>query len=285
MKDCPYWRVQIYLHPKTFTLNFRIFLGKKKTSIPYDILKGQGAMGGSKASAKCSGLAQAAVTGQQFKEYLVDDEIIKIKKPYTDDWTADGFLRWAVSLGFLDYDYSNDSCSITNLGIKFAKSKSQDDMPEILGYAYLSYPPVCRVLGLLEQFGHMTKFEIGSKLGFTDEEGFTSFPQNIWVQAYEETTDTDIKRNMRSDTEGSSDKYARMICGWLKEIGWVDKCPKTVTATLGGKTYKCEISSAFKITAAGLRNYQMAIRNQMTAGFQKSFTEKCWQVKPPMRAI
>lgn len=51
---------------------------------------------------------------------------------------------------------------------------------------------------------HLTKFEIGANLGFTDEAGFTSFPQNIWVQAYEEATD-DEKRRMRSDVEGSSE--------------------------------------------------------------------------------
>lgn len=244
---------------KDLYLTFQNILRKKKTAIPYDILKGQGAMGESRAKAKCSGLAQAAVTGQQYKEYLIEGDTIKIKKPYTDDWTADGFLRWAISLGFLDYDYSRDSCSITQLGIKFAKSESHEETQDILGYAYLSYPPVCRILGLLEQYGHLTKFELGAKLGFTDEEGFTSFPQNIWVQAYEESTDADVKRNMRSDTEGSSDKYARMICGWLKDIGWVDKHPKTVTATLGGKTYKCEISSAFKLTSSGLTNYRRAI--------------------------
>lgn len=244
---------------KELYLDFQNILRKKKPTIPYEMLKGQGAMGESRAKAKCSGLAQAAVTGQQFKEYVIGGNKIRIKKPYTDDWTADGFLRWAISLGFLDYDYSKDSCSITNLGIRFAKTNNHDEIKNILGYAYLSYPPVCRILRLLEKYGHLTKFEIGSKLGFTDEEGFTSFPQNIWVQAYEEATDNDTKRNLCSDTEGSSDKYARMICGWLKEIGWVDKCPKTVTTTLGGKTYSCEISSAFKITPCGLKHYHEAI--------------------------
>ena len=78
----------------------------------------------------------------------------------------------------------------------------------------------------------MTKFEIGSKLGFTDEAGFTSFPQNIWVQAYEESTDEEEKTKLRANTEGSSDKYARMICGWLEGIGWVKKTPKTVKVVI-----------------------------------------------------
>ena len=71
---------------------------KNNKPIEYDVLKSQGAGGESRSKAKCSGLVQAAVTGQQFKNYIVDGKQIRIKKPYTDDWTADGFLRWAVSL-------------------------------------------------------------------------------------------------------------------------------------------------------------------------------------------
>lgn len=227
--------------------------------IAFDVLKGQGAGGESRAKAKCSGLAQAAVTGQQFKEYIVDGRKIRIKKPYTDDWSADGFLRWAVSLGFLDYNYTDDTCSITESGVALVMAKTTKEKNSILGQAYLSYPPVCRVLGLLASKGHMTKFEIGSQLGFTDEAGFTSFPQNIWVQAYEESTDDEEKKTLRSDTEGSSDKYARMICGWLEAIGWVNKRPKTVRETFGSKTYTCVIASAFEITGIGIINYNKAL--------------------------
>ena len=227
--------------------------------IAFEVLKGTGAGGESRSKAKCSGLAQAAVTGQQFKKYVVDGREIRIKKPYTDDWTADGFLRWAVSLGFLDYNYSDDTCQITKEGRIFVNAQTNRDKNAILGQAFLSYPPVCRVLGLLIRYGHLTKFEIGSKLGFTDEAGFTSIPQNIWVQAYEEADDDEEKSKLRSDTEGSSDKYARMICGWLSSIGWVRKRPKMVRETMGARIYNCSISSAFEITASGILNYNKAL--------------------------
>jgi hypothetical protein len=227
--------------------------------IKYDLLKGQGAGGESRSKAKCSGLVQAAITGQKYKEYIVDGHKMRMKKPYTDDWTADGFLRWAVSLGFLDYNYIDDTCSITESGESLVMANGAKEINEILGQAFLAYPPVCRVLGLLLEKGHLTKFEIGSQLGFTDEAGFTSFPQNIWVQAYEEATDDDEKKTMRSDTEGSSDKYARMICSWLESIGWVYKRPKTVTETFGSKTYTCVINSAFEITGIGVIHYKKAI--------------------------
>lgn len=239
-------------------LEFQKILRENKP-IAYDVLKGQGAGGESRKQAKCSGLVQAAITGQQYKEYVINGKTKRMKKPYTDDWTADGFIRWAVSLGFLDYNYSNDTCSITPAGISLVNATEEKEKNAILGQAFLSYPPVCRVLGLLLEGKHLTKFEIGAKLGFTDEAGFTSFPQNIWVQAYEECTDESEKKAMRSDTEGSSDKYARMICNWLQSIGWVDKRPKIVTENLGAKTYQCEITSAFEITAAGIINYKKAL--------------------------
>ena len=240
-------------------MKFQRILRDGGKPIAYDVLKGQGAGGGSRSQAKCSGLVQAAVTGQQFKTYIIDDKEIRIKKPYTDDWTADGFLRWAISLGFLDYDYDKDTCQITAEGRDFVLAQTEKEQNSILGKAFLAYPPVCRVLGLLAENSHMTKFEIGAKLGFTDEAGFTSFPQNIWVQAYEEATDSEEKKKLRSDTEGSSDKYARMICGWLSSIGWVNKRAKKVMETFGEKTYHCEIESAFEITAVGLMNYRKAL--------------------------
>lgn len=239
-------------------LEFQKILRTNKP-IAYDVLKGQGAGGGSRKQAKCSGLVQAAITGQQYKTYEIDGKSTRIKKPYTDDWTADGFIRWAVSLGFLDYNYDDDTCNITQAGISLVNAKDTKEKNDILGQAFLAYPPVCRVLGLLLEYKHMTKFEIGSKLGFTDEAGFTSFPQNIWVQAYEECSDPNEKKALRSDTEGSSDKYARMICNWLESIGWVSKRPKIVTEFFGSKTYQCEITSAFEITAIGVINYKKAI--------------------------
>ncbi len=239
-------------------LDFQKILRTNKP-ISYELLKGQGAGRESRKLAKCSGIVQAAITGQQYKTYTINGENIRIKKPYTDDWTADGFIRWAVSLGFLDYNYTDDTCKITELGKSLVKAETTNERKFILGKAFLSYPPVCRVLGLLLKNKHMTKFEIGAKLGFTDEAGFTSFPQNIWVQAFEESSDDEEKKALRSDTEGSSDKYARMICGWLQSIGWVSKRPKIVTETFGTKTYHCEITASYEITDQGIINYKKAL--------------------------
>ena len=196
-----------------------------------------------------------ALTGQQYITIHLGE---KIKKPYVDDWSADGFLRWAVSLGFLDYNYNDDTCVITEIGKQFVLANSIKEEKDILGTAYLSYPPACRVLGILSDGGHYTKFEIGKQLGFTDEAGFTSIPQNIWVQAYVQGNQEE-KIELRLNVEGSSDKYARMICAWLANIGWVTKTAKAVTEYIGSEEFTTKISSAFTITAEGLKNYKRAI--------------------------
>lgn len=77
MRDYHYWQAQDSLRLLDYTLISKIL--RRNKSIAYDILKGQGAGGESRSKAKCSGLAQAAVTGQQFKDYVVDGKNIRIK--------------------------------------------------------------------------------------------------------------------------------------------------------------------------------------------------------------
>lgn len=247
---------QLFKNPSMLQEFHKILRSKsRQKSIKYDILKGQGSGGGSRKNAKCSGLVQAAIDGQQFREYIINGKKQRIKKPYTDDWTADGFLRWAISIGLLDYDYSNDTCSITNLGRQLVMADSEVSRKAVLCEAFLLYPPVYRILDILIKSGHSTKFEIGAKLGFTDEEGFTSIPQNIWVQMYCEALDSKERSKIRSNVEGSSDKYARMIAHWLEEVGWVKKTPKEVVETIGGKTYSVIINQAYEITKEGKENF------------------------------
>ena len=234
-------------------------LSSGAVELPYEELKGKGAGSEGRKNAKCSGIVQAVITAQ--KSITVTNnagESITVKKPYTDDWTADGFLRWAISIGLLEYDNDKDTCKVTEIGERLVNAESDEETNEILGEAYLSYPPVVRVLNLLKEGGHLTKFEIGRNLGFIGEAGFTSIPQNIWVAGYCDESDPTKKSKIRSDEEGSSDKYARMICGWLCGIGWVQRTPKTVEVSYGGNDYSCEIGQSYVITMEGLRNLKKA---------------------------
>ncbi len=215
------------------------YLDSDKICIPYALLKGKGTPKGfTRSNAPCSGIIQAVLPGQ--------------RKEYQSDWPADSFLRWAISIGFLDYDRGNDTCSISELGNRYAVSiDNSSDEKEILTEAFLSYPPVCRILNLLEAGNIMTKFEIGCQLGFVGEAGFTSIPQNLILQGLSSAITSEERSKLLSDTEGTSDKYVRTICAWLKSVGWVIQIPKSVTVDLGYLTHTDIIPQSYQITLKG----------------------------------
>ena len=102
-------------------------------------------------------------------------------KRWTDNWTSDGYLRWALSLNFIKHDRNTDICSITQLGKAFSQSENKSDKEtEILRKALLSYPPATQVLNILENSSSpVTKFTIGNQLGFSGEKGFTSYDEQL----------------------------------------------------------------------------------------------------------
>lgn len=214
-------------------------LSEAQNGIPYVHLKGKGTPKGyTRSNAPCSGIVQAVLPGQ--------------KKAYQSDWPADSYLRWAVSVGFLDYDREKDSCSISETGMQFAEAKQGSAWEtEILTQAFMSYPPVCRILQLLSKGGHMTKFELGAQLGFIGEAGFTSIPQRMVVQGLSEAADDEERRILLQDTEGTSDKYVRTICSWLKQMHWVEQTAKEVLINVGGREYQEAIGQAYQLTLRG----------------------------------
>lgn len=237
-------------------------LEKEPLVLDYVLLKGHGIKSGqSRKEAECSGIIQAAITTQKGREY-------------TDDWTADGFLRWAISIGLLKYDYQQDTVEITSLGLQFVLAENDDEEKEILITAFLSYPPAVRVLNLLENGDHLTKFEIGSQLGGLGEAGFTSIPQNLYIQAIE-TALPEERSKIRSNTEGSADKYARMISGWLCKVGLVQRIDKTVSTKIGDQEYSTTIGHSYMITMKGLRELK---RTKGTSSYTKLNKIVYWQM-------
>ncbi len=237
-------------------------LEKDPLVMDYALLKGHGIKSGqSRKEAQCSGIIQATITTQKGREY-------------TDDWTADGFLRWAISIGLLKYEYYNDTVEITDLGNRFIAAKTQNEENEILITAFLSYPPATRILSLLENGEHLTKFELGSQLGGLGEAGFTSIPQNLYVQAIE-TAPPSEKAELRSNTEGSADKYARMICGWLSKVGLVQRVDKTVTTNIGGQEYSVTIGHSYMITLRGIKEFK---RSKGVSSYPKLDKIVYWQM-------
>ncbi len=197
-------------------------------------------------SARCNGIIQATVEGQGNKKFI-------------DNWSADGFIRWAHALGFIEYDHISDTFSITQLGFDYSRSiDDSEGEKEILINAILSYPPAVRILDLLSDGDHLTKYDMGKKLGFTGESGFTSLPQNILINALATCEDANEKNKMRSDWDGSSDKYARMISGWLRKLGLVSIIPKNFDVVVDGVTQAVHIGHAYRITPEGLKQLRRA---------------------------
>lgn len=227
-------------------------LNKSDIEVDYSMLKGKGCGAGKRKDAICTGIIQAVIDGQQNKTYT--DAIgnsVTMKKPYTDDWTAEGFLRWAISCGLLEYIKAEDKCRLTSLGEKLAVSPDNSlQETEALTEALLSYPPVVRILTLLNSRDDQTKFELGSKLGFKGEMGFTSMPQDAYLCDYCEAATAGEKATVRSNEEGDSDKYARGIASWCMQMGWVTSDNKEVTAIYKRNIYAAKLQT-YSITRKG----------------------------------
>lgn len=191
-----------------------------------------------RSSARCNGIVQATVEGQQ--------------RPFISDWPADNFIRWAQCLGFIKYNYYDDTFEITEIGLEFSNSE-EEKRSEILEEALLSYSPAVRILSLLEDGTPKTKFELGQNLGFVGEDGFTSLPQDILVMTLANEENIQEKNKLRTDTEGSSDKYARMIAKWLIKLNLLKQITKTVTVQVGNLTYTENIGQSYVITAKGIK--------------------------------
>ena len=191
----------------------------------------------------CNAIIQASVCGQV--------------KPYLSDWASDSFLRWAHLCGFIKYNGEDDTFEITEDGLIYSKTDDDsEEEKECLLNAILKYPPVSRILQLLSNGEHLSKFEIGSKLGFVGDEGFTSLPQNILLTSLAMTNDSKEKNKMKSDWDGSSDKYARQICKWLEKLGLLRQVEKEYDVSIGKDKVKEKLGQAYIITPEGLKAYR-----------------------------
>ena len=212
-------------------------LNSKPLSLKYKLLTGTSFT--PRSTSRCNGIIQAAVKGQ--------------KRPFLGDWPADNYVRWAHAVGFIKYNYADDSFSITQNGLKLTHATSPAEKESILINAILSHPPAYRILSLLKNPDtQLTKFELGEKLGFNGEEGFICYPVRSIVAALAESKKTKGQNKISSNWESSSDKYARTIAQWLHHLGLIDNCKKDVTVEYGHNLYSASLG-AFCITPKGER--------------------------------
>ena len=198
-----------------------------------------------RSSARCNGIVQALIPGQ--------------RRPFICDWPANNFIRWAETFGFIQHYGQDDTYSITDFGLRLTQANNINLKFDVIKESLIMYPPVTRILELLyDQYNRnlknplLTKFELGRELGFRGEDGFTTYPQHLVVQAI--VIDHQRRNEILTNWEGSSDKYSRMICGWLdhEQINWVTQCPKIISIDIGEQNFTTDIPQSYKITIRGI---------------------------------
>lgn len=234
-------RIPMLIDDKDLIKKFQYILKTKPLKISYSDLVGTHTT--PRKNSPCNAIIQASVCGQV--------------KPYLSDWASDSFLRWAHLCGFIKYNGADDTFEITEDGLKYSRTEDDsDEESEYLLTAILKYPPVSRILQLLSNGEHLSKFEIGSQLGFVGDEGFTSLPQNILLTSLAMTDDAKEKNKMKSDWDGSSDKYARQICKWLEKLGLIRQQEKEYKVIIGDNEYTEKLGQAYLITPDGLKAFR-----------------------------
>lgn len=218
-------------------------------TIEYDLLKGRGPLPGqTRATASCSGIAQAVLPAQN-------------GRPYQSDWATNSFIVWAIALGLLEYDNVNDTCRLSALGKQFAACDNDERTLAIFKDALLQYPPVSRIITLLHNApnNHLTKFEIGSNFGFIGEDGFTCYSQRFILEGIKNCHSTAEINTFLRNTEGTSDKYVRTICSWLIAAGWIQKESKCVQDMFNGKVFSYNLNDAYRLTIDGRKIVNMVL--------------------------
>lgn len=156
-------------------------------------------------------------------EYRV--ELGNIKSKWT--WDARCRIKAICASGMVELDRLKQGYRLTKLGAELCKIKKSDKTyrgkrilsdkeKELFRKGILTNPPVVRVLSILNESrkngkGSMSKYDVGSRLGFVGDVGFTHFEAEF------------VARNGKSfnDAEGDADRWARTILSWLMQVGWV----------------------------------------------------------------
>lgn len=150
-----------------------------------------------------------------------------IKKKWT--WDARCRIKAICACGMVELDRELQGYRLTPLGhelcdapkstvLSRGKRILSKEEKEIFRKGLLTSPPVIRVLNILNESrkngnGSMSKYDVGSKLGFVGDVGFSHFEAEF------------VARNGKSfnDAEGDADKWARTILSWLSQVDWVIK--------------------------------------------------------------
>lgn len=159
--------------------------------------------------------------------YAYRTELGDIKKKWT--WDARCRIKAICACGMAELDRDLQGYRLTALGKELCTAPKNDELyrgkrilsekeKTIFQKGLLTNAPTIRVLNILNYnrkngLSAMSKYDVGSKLGFVGDIGFSHFEAEF------------VARSGKSfnDAEGDADKWARTIISWLNQVGWVIK--------------------------------------------------------------
>lgn len=160
--------------------------------------------------------------------YAYRTNLGNIKKKWS--WDARCRIKAICATGMVEIDRDCQGYRLTELGKQLCSASKSDryyrgnrilsnEEIEIFRKGLLTNPPVIRVLSILNESrksgrGPLSKYDVGSQLGFVGDVGFTHFEAEFVARSGKKF----------NDAEGDADKWARTIISWLQQVGWVTKC-------------------------------------------------------------
>lgn len=199
-----------------------------------------------------------------------------IKKRWT--WDARCRIKAICATGMVEIDRDCQGYRLTELGKQLCTAPKStvlsrgirvlsNEEKEIFKKGLLTNPPVIRVLTILNDSrkngnGPLSKYDVGSQLGFVGDIGFTHFEAEFVA----------LSGKSFNDAEGDADKWARTIISWLQQVGWVTKCDSIDVYGKSLPTYTTvyEVDRVLQYAAASTTKY---VPQEMLCSDHHPFTE------------
>ena len=240
------------------------------------------------------------------KDYISDSELVSLgskygRKPYASgliraifdgqrgpaikDWPAKNYLAVAVGMGLVDLDYTTDTYHITDLGKEAVALLDKNDLDNLRNFMLerlYEYPYAAWLIRVVntDRNKWYTKFDLGDNFGFIDEPGFSSLPEDLYVDAMfeaEYSKNKKLKSQIKSNYESTADKYMRWLAGVLVKYNLLERKKKVYTRIIDGKEYSVSLTS-YKVSLQGVRSL-----NRVNGGsrFSRSIKRVRWEYLAP----
>lgn len=205
--------------------------------------------------------------------------------PAIINWAATNYLAVAVGMGLVDLDYNTDTYFITDLGKQAVTLLDNDDLQELRAFMLerlYEYPYAAWLIRVVnkDKSKWYTKFDLGDNFGFIDEPGFSSLPEDLYLDAMfdaKASKDKKLASQIKSNYESTADKYMRWLAGVLVKYNLLKKEEKIYTRSINGKEYSVSLQ-AYKVTLEGVRAL-----NRVNGGsrFSRSVKRVRWEYLAP----